>query len=223
MKYPRNVGVFGGTFNPVHFGHLRAAEEVRERLRFDKILFIPSGKPPLKTSEIAPAEHRYEMLRMAVQGNPFFDLSDIECRKKGKAYTVETLEALNRNNPGTKFSFILGIDAFLDIPHWWQPDQLVSMIDFVVISRPGLAFSAMRESPYLKKSGIGLLRDDDLLKKVTNVITLKSNRHAILLSPTPFGISSTQVRKFIRQGKSIKYLLPPEVQSYIITHKLYKV
>ncbi len=222
MKYPSNVGVFGGTFNPVHFGHLRAAEEVRERLGFDKILFIPSGKPPLKTSEIAPAEHRYEMLRIALRGNPFFELSDIECRKKGKAYTVETLEALDNSNPGTQFSFILGIDAFLDIPHWWQPDQLISMTDFVVISRPGLSFSAMRESPYLK-TGIGLLRDVDLFRKVTNVITLKSNRHATLLRLTPFGISSTEIRKFLRQGKSIKYLLPPEVQSYIITHTLYKV
>jgi nicotinate-nucleotide adenylyltransferase len=217
-----NVGIFGGTFNPVHFGHLRAAEEVRERLGFEKILFIPSGKPPLKTREIAPARHRYEMLRIAVEGNPFFELSDIECRKKGKTYTVETLKELTLLHPGTRFFFILGIDAFLDIPHWWQPDKLVSMTDFVVISRPGCLFSSMRESPYLK-TGKRLLKDVDLSRNVTNPVKLTSNRYAILLRLTPVGISATGIRQFLRQGKSIKYLLPPEVQSYIITHKLYKV
>lgn len=215
-----NVGIFGGTFNPVHFGHLRAAEEVREKLRLDKILFIPSGKPPLKTREIAPARHRYEMLRMVLQGNPFFDLSDIECGKKGKAFTVETLQALSTIHPETRFFFLLGIDAFLDIPHWWRPELLVSMTDFVVVSRPGFLFSSMRESPYVK-AGVKLLREVDLSKNATNVIRLTSNRYAILLRLTPVGISSTQIRKFLREGKSIKYLLPPEVQSYIITHKLY--
>ena len=216
------VGIFGGTFNPVHYGHLRAAEEVREKLGLDKILFIPSGRPPLKTREIASARHRYEMLRIAVKGNPFLELSDIECRKQGKSFTVNTLEALKNINVGTEFFFILGIDAFLDIPHWWRPEQLVSMTDFIVISRPGLSFGAMRESPYLT-SGIKLLRDVDRSRNVTNVIKLKTNRYAILLRLTPIGISSTEIRKCIRQGKSIKYLLPPEVHSYIITHKLYKV
>ncbi len=214
------VGVFGGTFNPVHFGHLRAAEEVREKIGLDKVLFMPSGIPPLKTMEIAPPKHRYEMLSMALKGNPFFDLSDVECRKKGKAFTVDTLEALSHGHPGTRFFFILGIDAFIDIPNWWQPQRLVSMTDFVIISRPGLSFSSMRGSPYVK-SGIRMLRDIDVSKNAANVIELSSKRHAILLALTPIGISSTQIRKFIRRGKSIKYLLPPEVQSYIITHKLY--
>jgi len=214
------VGIFGGTFNPVHYGHLRAAEEVREKLRIGKILFIPSGKPPLKTREIAPARHRYEMLRIALQGNPFFELSDIECRKKGKAYTVETLRELNVIHPGTRLFFILGIDAFLDIPHWWQPEELVSMTDFVVISRPGLSFTALRQSPYLA-SGMKLLTDIDRSGNKANTIKLKTNRDAILLRLSPIGISSTQIREYIRQKKSIKYLLPPEVHSYIITHKLY--
>jgi nicotinate-nucleotide adenylyltransferase len=215
-----NVGIFGGTFNPVHFGHLRAAEEVREKLRLDRILFIPSGKPPLKTREIAPARHRYEMLRMALRGNPFFGLSDIECRKRGKAFTVETLEALQGRHPGSRFFFILGIDAFLDIPHWWRPEQLVSMTDFIVISRPGFSFSMIKKSPFFA-TGVKLLRDVDQSRNITNVIKLKSNRYAVLLRVTPVGISSTYIREYIRHGKSIKYLLPHAVQSYIITHKLY--
>jgi nicotinate-nucleotide adenylyltransferase len=215
-----NVGIFGGTFNPVHFGHLRAAEEVREKLRLDRILFVPSGKPPLKTKEIAPAKHRYEMLRLALRGNPFFSLSDIECRKRGKAFTVETLEALQDRHPGRRFFFILGIDAFLDIPRWWRPEQLVSMTDFIVISRPGFSFSMIRESPFFA-SGVRLLRDVDQARDITNVIKLSSNRHAVLLRLTPIGISSTRIRKYLMHGRSIKYLLPHEVQSYIITHKLY--
>ncbi len=215
-----NVGVFGGTFNPVHFGHLRAAEEVRERLELDRIIFIPSGRPPLKTVDIAPAAHRFEMLRLALRGNPFFDISDIECRRRGKSYTVETLRHLRMEHPRTRFLFILGVDAFLDIPHWRQPEQLISMTDFVVISRPGFTFSAMSESPYLR-GGAGTLREVDLSENSSPVVRLTSERSAILLGLTPMGISSTQIRSFLRRGKSIKYLLPPAVQSYIITHKLY--
>ncbi|MDH5768396.1 MAG: adenylyltransferase/cytidyltransferase family protein, partial [Nitrospirota bacterium] len=85
------VGIFGGTFNPIHYGHLRAAEEVRERLKLDKIIFIPSGNPPLKTEELSEAVHRYKMTRLAIVTNRFFELSDIECRQQGKSYTVKTV------------------------------------------------------------------------------------------------------------------------------------
>jgi len=215
------VGIFGGTFNPVHIGHLRAAEEVRDILRLDRIFFIPSGRPPLKTREIAPAEHRYEMLRRAIRGNPFFHLSDVECRKNRKSYTVDTLKELYALHPHDRFFFMLGIDAFLDIPNWWRPEELVSITDFIVVSRPGFRFSEMRGSPYLKE-GKSLLSDIDRSRNATNVIKLKSKRYAILLALTPFGISSTHIRRLLNQGRSTKYLLPPAVQSYIITHKLYK-
>ncbi len=216
-----SVGIFGGTFNPVHFGHLRAAEEVREKLNLEKILFIPSGTPPLKTEGIAAARHRLEMLRIALRGNPFFDLSDIECRRRGKSFTVRTLETLRTLYPEMRFYFILGIDAFLDIPNWWQPDLLVAMTDFAVISRPGFSFRSMRESPYVR-GGARIPKDIDESNDEVNVIRLRSGRSALLLRMTPLGISSTSVRRSIEQGKSIKYLLPPGVQSYIITHKLYK-
>ncbi len=215
-----NVGIFGGTFNPVHFGHLRTAEEVREKLNLDQILFVPSGNPPLKIRDIIPAKYRYEMLSIALRGNPCFILSDIECRNRRKSYTVKTLEALCDLHPEVRFFLILGIDAFLDIPHWWRPEHLVSMIDFIVVSRPGFSFSMLRESPYLK-AGVRLLREVDIARNTVNVIRLKSERYAVLLRQTPLGVSSTQIRRSIRQGKSIKYLLPPEVQSYIITHKLF--
>ncbi len=214
------VGIFGGTFNPVHYGHLRAAEEVKEKLDLDRVLFIPAGSPPLKTRDIEDGGHRYEMIKRAIRGNPSFDLSDIECKKKGKSYTVKTIEALKRANPETEFFFIVGIDAFLDIPEWWQPDLLVSLANFIIISRPGFPFSELRTSPYLKP-GRKILRAFDGLKTEICRTKLQSNRDAILVKLTPLGISATAIRRLIRQGKSIKYLLPPEVYSYIITNNLY--
>jgi nicotinate-nucleotide adenylyltransferase len=121
-------GIFGGTFNPIHYGHLRSAEEVREKFGLDKILFVPAGSPPLKTEGIADALHRQEMLRLAVTDNKFFELSDIECRLPGKSYTVNTIEQLKEANPDAKFFFILGIDAFIDIPNWWQPEILITLL-----------------------------------------------------------------------------------------------
>jgi nicotinate-nucleotide adenylyltransferase len=216
------VGVFGGTFNPIHYGHLRAAEEVRDKLGMDRILFVPSGSPPLKTREIAKAEHRYEMTRLAILGNPFFELSDIECGRAGRSYTLNTVEELKRTEPGTEFYFILGIDAFLDIPDWWQPDRLVAFTDFIIIARPAFRFIDLKVSPYLK---IGMSALKDLDGSVTEIFMakLKKARKAFLVRLTPIGASSTAIRRLIKQGKSIKYLLPPDIQSYIITHKLYKI
>ena len=215
------IGIFGGTFNPIHYGHLRAAEEAREKLDLDKILFITAGSPPIKTEDIADAVHRHEMVKLAVAGNRFFELSDIECRLTGKSYTVHTIEELKRVHPGAEFFFILGIDAFLDLPSWWQPEMLITLTNFIIISRPDFRFMDLNESPYLKIRGV-TLKDMDNSAADLYIAKLKSNRDAILLKLTHIDISSTELRRLIRQDKSIKYLLPPDVQSYIITNKLYK-
>jgi nicotinate-nucleotide adenylyltransferase len=214
------IGIFGGTFNPIHYGHLRAAEEVREKLKFDKILFIPSGSPPLKTEEIADAIHRYKMTRLAIVTNRLFELSDIECRLPGKSYTITTIDKLKKTNPGAEFFFILGIDAFLDITNWWQPERLITLTNFVIISRPDFRFTDLQASPYIKISR-RILRNLDNAEIETYCMRLKSNRDIVFLRLTPIGISSTEIRKLIQQGKSIKYLLPVEVESYIIANKLY--
>jgi nicotinate-nucleotide adenylyltransferase len=215
------VGIFGGTFNPIHYGHLRAAEEVRERLGFDRILFVPCGNPPLKAADKADAHHRFEMVRLALADSKYFQLSDIEYRLSGKSYTVKTIESLKNADPCTEFAFILGIDAFLDIPNWWHPEELVALTDFVVISRPGFVFVDLSISPYMKINKRVLIRIDSK-KSETHRTKLKSGRTATLLRLTPIGISSTEVRRLVRQGRSVKYLLPADVQSYIITKKLYK-
>jgi nicotinate-nucleotide adenylyltransferase len=215
------IGIFGGTFNPIHYGHLRAAEEVREKGNLDKILFVPAGNPPLKTEDIADAVHRYEMVRLAIADNRFFELSDIECRSAGKSYTVNTIEELKRMHSGSDFFFILGIDAFLDLPNWRQPEMLAAFTNFIIISRPDFRFAGLDESPYLEIKGGDLKDMDDSVAEV-HLTKLKSERDAILLKLTNMDISSTDIRRLIKRGKSIKYLLPPGVQFYIITNGLYK-
>jgi len=215
----KKIGVFGGTFNPLHYGHLRAAEEVREKLSLQKILFVPSLNPPLKSGDLAPAADRFEMTRLAVATNPFFEVSDIEWRKPEKSYTVETIEALTKLYPDKKLSLIVGIDSFLDIPAWYQPERLMAITDFVVISRPGFSFSRL-DSLVTARSGI-LSELDSSLREIHET-NLKSGREAVLLNITPFPISATSVRMLVRSGKSVKYLLPDAVESYIISHNLYR-
>lgn len=214
------IGVFGGTFNPVHYGHLRAAEEAAEVAGLDRILFMPSGNPPLKTAGIADARHRLKMVRLATSGNRRFRVLDLECRMPGKSYTVQTIGRLRKKYPRAEVHFMLGIDAFLDIPNWWQPDRLLAMVDFLVMSRPGTRFADLAASP-----AVGLTRREltrlDRGRDLVRTARLRSGRGITLLSVTPLQISSTGVRSILRSGMSAKYLLPPEVESYIIFHKLY--
>ncbi len=214
------TGIFGGTFNPIHYGHLRAAEEIREKLNLDKIIFVPAGNPPLKSKELADAKHRYKMVRLAAFKNRSFMVSDIEFKKRSKSYTVNTIRALQKLHPDTKLYFILGIDAFIDIPNWWQPEKLVSITDFVVISRPFFRFSDLASSPYLN-ADIKILKKLDYGKIESYKTELKSGRDMIMMRLTSIDISATQIRSLIRERKSIKYLLPEEAESYIISNKLF--
>lgn len=220
MKDGRNdkIGVLGGTFNPIHFGHLRIAEEAREKLGFDKVLFVPSGTPPLKTGDLADSAHRLEMTRLAIEASPFFELSDIECRRSGKSYTVQTLATLARMFPAGEHYFILGIDSFLDIPSWYQPDRLMELSNFVVVSRPGQRFTDLSARVPVDTEKLSQLDSGDL---AICRATLGSGRELLLLNVTPLGISSTTMRVLIRERMSIKYLLPETVESYIIANKLY--
>lgn len=211
-------GILGGTFNPIHYGHLRVAEEVREKLGFDRILFVPSCNPPLKIEDLENAGHRYEMTRLSVETNPFFEISDIECRRSGKSYTVETLSTLREMHPDVEFYFIVGIDSFLDIPTWHKPERLMELTDFVVVSRPGFHFSSL--SPRIPP-GFKILSALDACKLEMHKASLKNGRKLYLLNVTPMDISATTLRSLVRGGMSIKYLLPENVESYIISNKLY--
>lgn len=216
------IGVFGGTFNPIHFGHLRAAEEARETLGLDRVLFIPAGNPPLKSGNIAGAEQRFEMVRTATEGNRFFEVLDIECNRPGKSYIVETLETLARRYENAELHFMLGIDAFLDIPNWCRPGQITSMVDFIILSRPGRAFRDLLASAFLEPDE-NVLEALDSGSSGREVLRLTSGRKATLMRILPFAISSTDIRRRLQAGQSAKYLLPEQVESFIISHGLYEM
>jgi nicotinate-nucleotide adenylyltransferase len=204
-----NLGIFGGTFNPIHYGHLRVAEEVRYGYGLDRIIFIPSGSPSLKTSEVACAERRYRMTCMAVESNPAFSVSDVEMGFASKSYTINTVEKLAGLYPDDKLHLIMGVDVFLDLPAWREPERLVSLIDFIVMTRPGFALEELKSSPFVDS-----VAPDGSYR-------LKGGRTACAARVTACDIASTNIRRLIREGRSIKYLLPEAVENYIASEALY--
>jgi nicotinate-nucleotide adenylyltransferase len=208
------LGIFGGTFNPIHFGHLRAAEEVRYLIGLDQVIFMPSGNPPLKSSELAEASHRHVMTHLATQGNVDFSVSDIEMSQQEKSYTVATVERLGSMYPEDKLFFILGLDAFLDLPNWREPERLISSIDFIVVTRPGLDMKQLDISSYVE----GVLGESGAC--VTSY-RLAGGRTVHIAAVSAFDISSTNIRRLVREGRSIKYLLPEPVEQYVLSHRLY--
>ena len=229
---PSGIGIMGGTFNPVHTAHLRVAEEIRETLGLEKVLFVPAGNPPLKKgSGLAPSRKRLQMVRLAVEGNPFFEVSALECGKTGPSYAVGTLEKLSIIYPGNRLVFITGIDVFMDLHLWWRPERLIELADFAVVSRPGFHFSGVFGSPFVQK-GKGLPKkklevaaldeagENRNAKKEKVKLGLASGRALHLVKVTEMAISARHIRALLAAGKSARYLLPEQVLSFIIQHKI---
>jgi len=216
------IGIYGGTFNPVHYGHLRTAEEVYERLSLDKMLFIPSGKTPFDKPDLALPSERYEMVEKAIRGNRHFTISDVETKARGRSYSVDTIKKLSSVYENAEFYFILGIDAFLDLPAWKEPEKLLNMTNLVVISRPGYLFSNISASPYIKGVSKRVLSDLDKAKLTDYSFSISDKQKGYLLNVTGLNISASLVRGLVFKGESIRYLLPDSVKSYIISHNLYK-
>jgi nicotinate-nucleotide adenylyltransferase len=216
----QKLGILGGTFNPVHYGHLAAAEEIRDRLKLDRVLFIPSFLPPHKHEEDMPsAMQRLEMVRLAIAGNPNFKLSDIEVRRGGKSYTIDTIEALLQQYPGTELSFITGLDSFLEIQTWKDWERLLGLCSFVVLSRPGYTFADLAKIGFMKQAEKDLRALDagHAMEAVAG-----SDGFKVYLELIPFyEISSTDIRARVHGGRTIKYHLPETVEHYIIENKLY--
>ncbi len=214
------IGILGGTFNPVHYGHLRAAEEVRERLALERVLFVPAGTPPLKSGELADARHRLEMVTLAVAGNPFFEVSGVECNRPGTSYLIETLETISAGHPDWELYFIIGSEAFAELPRWREPRRLLNMARFVVLGRPPLGFeAALKGSPYIGDAHA--LRALDRGETGEAEVSVMGGGSVIMLRMDALPVSSTAIRSALREGRSIRYLLPRDVELYIITEKLY--
>lgn len=188
----KRIGILGGTFNPLHIGHLAIAEVAQEKMDLDRVIFVPTAQPPHKRIlHLASAQHRLEMVRLSIQNNPKFEVSDYEVKKGGKSYTIDTVEYFREKfGHEAKLFFILGGDAAAQLHTWRQIDDLIQKISFVVVNRPG---------------------NDDCAPEIPH--------HSI--SMPGLDIASSYIRKRIHQGKSIKYLVPEEVFRYIEKHEIY--
>lgn len=187
----RRIGILGGTFNPIHLGHLLLAEQARHLLNLEKIIFVPTHLPPhKKIKTLAPVEDRYQMVALAIKSNPYFELSDLELRRSGISYSVETVRKFKSIFPHTNLYFIVGSDFLREFLTWKNIGELNEICRFIIATRPGYPFKR-----------------------------LPRNMQAINISA--LNISSTDIRKRIRRGQSIRYLVPEEVRGYILKKRLY--
>lgn len=210
------IGILGGTFDPIHIGHLRTAEEIGQELDMEKVYLIPSASPPHKTEEpVAPFDHRLIMTRLAIVGSSLLDALDLEGRRAGPSYSIETLKELHAIfKPDPDFFFILGIDAFLEIKTWKEYEKLFDYAHFVIISRPGYRKEMIE--PFLMKSGLEIKKDRD-----AGSFLMKSGKTLTLKETTLMDISSTRIREMVQHGKSIRFLVPGTVGDYITEKGLY--
>lgn len=197
------IGLFGGTFNPIHLGHLIIAEAVREAFGLERVLFIPSGIPPHKScSEVTDAEHRYGMVECAVRSNPYFEASRIEIDRTGFTYTVDTLSSLrSRYGGNTGLYFIIGADIVNELTTWRRYNEVFGMCSFIAVKRPGCGNGSVEED---------IARLEERYGALINLV------EAPLVD-----ISSTAIRERVNTGRSIKYLVPESVEEYISINKLY--
>ncbi|HHV71005.1 MAG TPA: nicotinate-nucleotide adenylyltransferase [Clostridia bacterium] len=210
MNYDQNddcwykLGIIGGTFDPIHFGHLISAETVREKLKLEQIIFIPAGKPPHKTDKkITDSQHRYNMVVKAVEDNPFFAVSDLEIKREGFSYTVDTISYFKSILPqDTELFFIVGSDAILELHTWKEPERLLTLCQFVVMTRPGY-------------------QNNELFSLVDKYNQNKFVKGIKIVEVPYIEISSTLIRNRVKNGLSITYLVPEKVEKYIREHGLY--
>ncbi|HXG41823.1 MAG TPA: nicotinate-nucleotide adenylyltransferase [Dehalococcoidia bacterium] len=196
------IGVLGGTFDPVHWGHLVLAEQARDQLSLERVLFVPAGLPWRKVDRaVSPVAQRVEMVRLALESSPF-ELSLLEAERPGPSYTVDTLQQLREMLPGAELYFIMGHDALWDLPNWHRPADIVSLACLAVARRPD-------------RSG------EEALAEVARRLPAVRERVVWLEMPL-LGISGSDIRRRVREGRSIRYLVPPAVEDYIHRHGLYR-
>lgn len=200
----KRIGISGGTFDPVHHGHLIAAETIREEFQLDEIIFIPVGLTPHKNiSRVTDAEHRYNMTRLAVETNPYFRVSRMEIDRQGYTYTVDTLSQLKQEYGwDVQLFFIVGADVIRDLLTWRQYEKVFQMCEFIATLRPGF-------------------EEKDFIHEIDNLKNRYGARIHIAKMPL-IDISSTTIRSKVGNNKSIKYLVPEKVEQYIMEHGLYK-
>lgn len=210
------VGIFGGSFNPIHLGHLRAAEEDREALALDLVYFIPAAAPPHKPNVgLAPAEHRLQMVRLATKGNRHFMVSDTEIRRAGQSYTIDTVRHFLSTMRGqADLHLIMGADQFAGLTTWKEADELVRLCNVAVHTRQPEAGEAPAPISLAAVDHFGYIREEDHY--------VHQSGHTLSFVATTFlPISATLVRQTLAAHESIRYLVPDDVADYIQRHGLY--
>jgi nicotinate-nucleotide adenylyltransferase len=206
------IGLFGGTFNPVHAAHLRAAEEAREACALDRIEFVLSAIPPHKPGPaIASVTHRRRMLELAIADNAAFAVNTSEVERPGLSYSIDTILAAQARTPGARFTFVLGADAFAEIESWKRFDDIFACCDVCVLSRPG---SAAERPPIAIENAF-------CYDPNRRVYAHVSGNALVFVSITPLMISASDIRQRCADGRSIRYLVPREIEDYLRTHRLY--
>jgi nicotinate-nucleotide adenylyltransferase len=209
------TGIFGGTFDPIHMGHLRVAEEIREIFSLERIYFVPGGIPPHKRRrKITAADERVRMVKAAVKGNGFFQISEIETKRSGPSYTIDTLKAFEKRF--NELYFIIGIDAFSQINTWHLYQELFYHTNFIVMTRPSGK----------KQTILEMLPTDvrkEIKKSTDTMCAHGSGRKIYLHDITQIDISSTKIKELLKKHRSIRYLVPASVENIIIERGLYNI
>lgn len=218
------IGIYGGTFDPIHYGHLRIAEELTEILRLNHLFFLPAGQPRLRDTPVVTGAHRVTMLHAAIRGNAMFSVDDREIRRFGETYSVESLQEI-RQEYQAKYKagkhialcFIIGVDAFIRLPHWYRWCELFELCHLVIVNRPGSALiNNLSDLPDELKAACQT-------RQAATIEELKNSHcgRIFTTSTTLLDISSTKIRSIIASGKSVRYLLPEAVLDYIDKHNFY--
>lgn len=197
------IGIMGGTFNPIHFGHLIMCEKIREEFQLGKIIFIPAKTPPHKDSDmIIEANCRFDMVKLAICNNPYFDISDIEMKRQGPSYTIDTLNELKRiYGQDQSIGLIIGADSLVQIVTWKRFDEIIKLATIIVAHRPDT--------------------DEAFLDSSINEIKAHFGAEILLSGTKALDFSSTEIRDRVQNGLSIRYLVPQSVEAYIYERKLY--
>ena len=213
------LGVLGGTFNPIHLGHLVLAESFRERLALDRILLVPAGRPPHKAARgVASPLHRYAMVSLAVAGRPALAVCDVELERSGPSYSVETLERLASEWAGARLFFLMGSDTFLDLPTWRTPERLGAWATLAVGTRAGRNFDP--EAPTARGVLARLGRSAWQRVPPTPPEALAPGEVA-LVETRSVPVSAREIRQALAAGESVRYVVPLAVAEYITQHRLY--
>lgn len=210
------IAVFGGSFNPIHFGHLLVADEIAETLGLDRVLFVPAARPPHKLGEdLAPAHHRFAMTALAVSEHPRFEVSDLELRRAGPSYTVDTLASLHGRG---ELHLLVGSETFLDLLSWKEPRRVARLARLVVVPRNSTRFDP--EAPLARKvlTELGLPR---LVPFAGDGTGAPPPSAPLLVAAASLPISGSDLRRRAREGRSLAYRMPERVVAYIREHRLY--